>query len=78
MTLVHNGNLTNHRALRSAMSQGAAMRHINSDSDSEALLNALAHLLAERCAGDGFPPTRRRRRLRNCTANAAAPTPWWR
>ena len=54
MTLVHNGNLTNHRALRSAMSQGAAMRHINSDSDSETLLNALAHLLAERCAGGGF------------------------
>ena len=55
MTLVHNGNLTNSRALRSALAQDA-MRHINSDSDSEALLNALAHLLAERCAGGKFTP----------------------
>ena len=55
MTLVHNGNLTNHRALRDELANNA-MRHINSDSDSEALLNALAHLLSERCAGGGFSP----------------------
>ena len=53
MTLVHNGNLTNHRELRSDVAENA-MRHINSDSDSEALLNALAHLLSERCAGGKF------------------------
>ena len=53
MTLVHNGNLTNHRALRNELANGA-MRHINSDSDSEALLNALAHLLSERCARGRF------------------------
>ena len=55
MTLVHNGNLTNHRELRDALSDGA-MRHINTDSDSEALLNALAHALSERCAHGKFSP----------------------
>ena len=42
IVLVHNGNLTNAHALKSELFS-ADHRHINTDSDSEVLLNVLAH-----------------------------------
>jgi amidophosphoribosyltransferase len=42
IVLVHNGNLTNAHALKSELF-GTDHRHINTDSDSEVLLNVLAH-----------------------------------
>jgi amidophosphoribosyltransferase len=50
IVLVHNGNLTNAQKLKSDMFS-IDHRHINTDSDSEVLLNVLAHELAQ--AGDG-------------------------
>ena len=55
MALVHNGNLTNYRELREEMFVGAR-RHINGASDSETLLNALAHAISER-GGAGESPS---------------------
>ena len=57
MALVHNGNLTNYRDLCDKMFLGAR-RHINGASDSEALLNVLAHAISERGnAGESPSPT---------------------
>lgn len=42
ITMVHNGNLTNAQALKEDLF-GVDHRHINTDSDSEVLLNILAH-----------------------------------
>ncbi|MBL8481574.1 MAG: amidophosphoribosyltransferase [Rhodocyclaceae bacterium] len=42
ITLAHNGNLTNSGALKQEMFQ-TDLRHINTNSDSEVLLNVLAH-----------------------------------
>ncbi|MDP2416359.1 MAG: amidophosphoribosyltransferase [Hydrogenophaga sp.] len=44
LVLVHNGNLTNAQALKKELFQ-TDHRHINTDSDSEVLLNVLAHEL---------------------------------
>ncbi|WP_432453457.1 MULTISPECIES: amidophosphoribosyltransferase [unclassified Agarivorans] len=44
LALAHNGNLTNAKELREEMAQ-SARRHINTTSDSEVLLNVLAHEL---------------------------------
>lgn len=44
ISLAHNGNLTNTAALRQELFQ-ADMRHLNTDSDSEVLLNVFAHEL---------------------------------
>lgn len=46
MTLAHNGNLISHQALNDWLADDAH-RHVSSDSDSEVLLNVLAHSLAE-------------------------------
>ena len=46
ITLAHNGNLTNYADLRTFLHK-KARRHINSASDSEALLNMLACFIAE-------------------------------
>ena len=46
IVLVHNGNLTNAQALKSEMIS-VDHRHINTDSDSEVLLNVLAHELTQ-------------------------------
>lgn len=45
LALVHNGNLTNHAELREHLAQGSW--HLNSASDSEALLQVLADFLAQ-------------------------------
>lgn len=45
IVLVHNGNLTNASALRAELCE-IDRRHINTDSDSEVLINVLAHELA--------------------------------
>ena len=46
ISLAHNGNLTNHKSLANELFH-AEMRHINTDSDSEVLLNIFAHELAK-------------------------------
>lgn len=50
IVLVHNGNLTNARALKNEMFE-TDHRHINTESDSEVLLNVLAHELARSSDG---------------------------
>jgi len=50
VVMVHNGNLTNADALRQALFQ-TDHRHINTDSDSEVLLNVLAHELDKASRG---------------------------
>ena len=54
LVLVHNGNLTNAPALKSELFS-ADHRHINTESDSEVLLNVLAHELEHTTRG--FPLT---------------------
>ena len=46
ITLAHNGNLTNSKQLSNELFR-AEMRHLNTDSDSEVLLNIFAHELAK-------------------------------
>jgi len=55
ITLVHNGNLTNAQALKHALFQ-SDHRHINTDSDSEVLLNVLAHELERVSRGTTLKP----------------------
>ena len=50
IVLVHNGNLTNAHALKAELLSNDH-RHINTDSDSEVLLNVLAHELGETTRG---------------------------
>jgi amidophosphoribosyltransferase len=51
ITLAHNGNLTNQAELKEALFRNDR-RHINTNSDSEVLLNVLAHEIQE--AANGF------------------------
>ena len=53
LVLVHNGNLTNAQALKSELFS-SDHRHINTDSDSEVLLNVFAHEL-DRATRSGGP-----------------------
>ncbi|WP_291011790.1 amidophosphoribosyltransferase [Hydrogenophaga sp.] len=55
IVLVHNGNLTNAHALKQELFQ-ADHRHINTDSDSEVLLNVLAHELEKVSRGMVLKP----------------------
>ena len=54
ISLAHNGNLTNADALRADLF-AEDLRHINTDSDSEVLLNVLAHELQRKRALDPSP-----------------------
>lgn len=54
ITLAHNGNLTNSDALKADLFR-ADLRHINTNSDSEVLLNVLAHELQEQRALEPSP-----------------------
>ena len=49
ISLAHNGNLTNSKSLARELFH-AEMRHLNTDSDSEVLLNILAHELGKQRA----------------------------
>lgn len=55
IVLSHNGNLTNAQALKKDMFH-LDHRHINTDSDSEVLLNVLAHELGRSCANGQLQP----------------------
>ena len=55
ITLAHNGNLTNQEQLKSEMFKNDR-RHINTDSDSEVLLNVLAHEIQEASTGYTLDP----------------------
>ncbi|HKB53635.1 MAG TPA: amidophosphoribosyltransferase [Ramlibacter sp.] len=55
IVLVHNGNLTNAQALRSELFS-ADHRHINTESDSEVLLNVFAHELEKTTRGLPLKP----------------------
>ena len=68
LVLVHNGNLTNAPALKSELFT-TDHRHINTESDSEVLLNVLAHELG---APHAVSPSRRSRCLLRCAAYKSA------
>jgi len=55
LVLVHNGNLTNAQALKAELFS-ADHRHINTESDSEVLLNVLAHELEKTTRGLPLTP----------------------
>lgn len=57
IVLIHNGNLTNTRELTSAMAQ-RDRRHLNSSSDTELLLNVLAHELQTSTSDVDLDPER--------------------
>jgi amidophosphoribosyltransferase len=57
IVMVHNGNLTNAQALKAEMTT-VDHRHINTESDSEVLLNVLAHELALASGGGELTPDR--------------------
>ena len=55
MALAHNGNLTNHTQLKEEMYR-TDLRHINTQSDSESLLNVLAHEIQNQVKGFKLDP----------------------
>jgi glutamine phosphoribosylpyrophosphate amidotransferase len=78
LMLAHNGNLTNADQLKQDMFL-QDLRHMNTNSDSEVLLNVLAHELQ---AASTQVPGRCRDHLqgrgREFIAASRAPMPWWR
>src|SRR6185312_3369811 len=55
IVLVHNGNLTNAHALKAELVD-KDRRHINTESDTEVLINILAHELSNAAAGATLTP----------------------
>ncbi len=55
LVMVHNGNLTNAQGLKQELFQ-TDHRHINTESDSEVLLNVLAHELEKSTRGEALKP----------------------
>ena len=74
ITLAHNGNLTNQEQLKIEMFKNDR-RHINTDSDSEVLLNVLAHEIQEAASGYTLDPDAVFKAVARCTAACGAPTP---
>jgi amidophosphoribosyltransferase len=75
IVLGHNGNLTNSGAAQDrAVPQD--MRHVNTNSDSEVLLNVLAHELQENATNYKLDPATIFAAVSGCTGAAAARTPW--
>ena len=73
----HNGNLTNWRELRESLYR-VDRRHINTNSDSEVLLNVLAHELQSAASGVSLDDDAMFRAVAAVHSACAAPTPWWR
>jgi len=73
LVLVHNGNLTNAQELRSQLFS-IDHRHINTDSDSEVLLNVLAHELEATTRGLNSSLKMYLRRCVACIGAFAVPT----
>jgi len=67
IVLVHNGNLTNAHALKRELFHDDH-RHINTDSDSEVLLNVLAHELERTSRGSALQPAHLFAAVRNVHA----------
>ena len=72
----HNGNLTNWRELRESLYR-VDRRHINTNSDSEVLLNVLAHELQSAASGVSLDDDAMFRAVAAVHSACAAPTPWW-
>ena len=74
--LAHNGNLTNAEQLKRDMFL-QDLRHINTNSDSEVLLNVWP--MSCRRPRPGISSTRKpfSKRWPACTGAAVAPMPWW-
>jgi amidophosphoribosyltransferase len=77
IVLVHNGNLTNAQALKAELFT-TDHRHINTESDSEVLLNVFAHELESPRAARADAAGRVHRRGATCTSACAARMRWWR
>lgn len=73
----HNGNLTNWRELRESLYR-VDRRHINTNSDSEVLLNVLAHELQSAASGVSLDDDTIFRAVSAVHQRVKAPTPWWR
>jgi glutamine phosphoribosylpyrophosphate amidotransferase len=77
IVLGHNGNLTNAEQLKQEMFL-QDLRHINTGSDSEVLLNTLAHELQTTAKGVGWISIRFLPRFLPCIDAAGGLTQWWR
>ena len=78
IVLVHNGNLTNAQALKQELFD-VDRRHINTDSDTEVLINVARARTRARGARSAADAARRcSPRCARCTSASRARTRWWR